>query len=170
MSLKNINDHFEKGSKIRNTLQEVTAPKELVWNVMFEDWNQGIGYINVFNCNWPFKESVYKAYKKYKNDFDKFSKAVHSSLMCEYWARSQYEIIVAPWPCRLSEEEVERLSQDIEKQKKTYPDAVYHSAYPRIERAIKVDIYSQIMMNWEVFINYLWENKKLINKFKKDLK
>ena len=28
----------------------------------------------------------------------------------------------------------------------------------------KVDVYSQVMLNWEQFADYTWENKKFINK------
>lgn len=168
MRLKDITDNYEKANQISNTTQKVTKPKELVWNVIAEDWNTGIGYVNVFNYNWPFRAYVYRAYRDYKDDFDNFSKEVRSALMHEYWSRTEYEVVVTSWPCGINEQEVERLSKEVAKQKAEYPTGIHQRVYPKLERAVKIDIYDQVMMNWDLFINYLWENKKLISKFRKD--
>ena len=55
-----------------------------------------------------------------------FAKKLKSFLIYHYWSRSEYEILIGPW------------------------------CGGRDTKEIKVDIYSQIMMNWEVFLNYVW--------------
>ena len=32
----------------------------------------------------------------------------------------------------------------------------------------KIDVYDQLMMNWEIFSKYIWDNKKAISKIKLD--
>lgn len=168
MNLKDISSQYDKSKSIRDEKQVLTKTKELVWNVIAEDFNSGIGYVNVFDYNWPFRAYVYSAYKNYKEDFNSFAKEVHSALMHEYWARSEYEVVVSSWPTGIDEKEVARLADEIENEKKRFPDAAHQRVYPNLEKAVKIDVYDQVLMNWEQFINYLWTNKKLISKFRPD--
>lgn len=168
--IKDVSDLLSRSSEIRETKQEIKKVKKLVWNVIAEDHNFGTGYVNVFEYNWPFRAFVYKAYKEYKDNFDMFAKEVHSALMHEYWARSEYEVIVSAWPTGINEDEVNRLVAAVEVSKKNYPSAYHHRVYPNLEHAVKIDIYDQIIMNWDAFIAYVWENKKCITKFKDDFK
>ena len=57
-----------------------------------------------------------------------FAKEIKSSLMYYFWAKSEYEIIISAW-CGGNGEE-----------------------------AVKIDIYHQVMMNWDKFIDYLWRS------------
>lgn len=166
--IKKFSTVYDIAEDIRNTKQSEKKVKELVWNVVADDWNTGVGYVNVFNYNWPVRAMIYRAYKEHKDDFDAFSKKVHSALMCEYWSRSEYEFVASSWPTGINEDEVNRLVEEIERDKKDYPTAINHRVYPRLDNAEKLDVYDQIIMNWDNFINYLWTNKKLICKFKED--
>ena len=59
-------------------------------------------------------------------DFDAFAKKVRSSLFYYYHSKCEWEIVVSSW---LSSGRV--------------PDR-------------KVDVYEQVMLNWDVFIEYVW--------------
>lgn len=63
---------------------------------------------------------------------EEFAKAVKSSLMYYYWSKCEWEIILQSWP-----------------QRENF-------------NAKKIDVYDQVMLNWDKFIDYLWENKKEI--------
>ena len=114
---------------------------KLIWNVYIENFNgKRIEPYNLFNHGY-FSQDVAAAYKKHKADFEAFSEAVKHSLMYYYWSKSEWEIIIGPW-CSTS---------------------------ARDDMEIKVDVYDQVMLNWEVFINYVWEQlrKKKPTKGKK---
>ena len=61
---------------------------------------------------------------------DEFSKELRSALMYYYWAKCEWEVVITPW-----------VSTDDTKN-------------------IKVDVYWQVMNNWKVFLDYVWENRK----------
>lgn len=103
--------------------------QKMVWNVYYENFNgREIQSCNIFD-HYSFSEDVKKIYKKYKDDFDTFSKEIKSSLMYYFWSKAEWEIIIGPW-CGQNR----------------IPDA-----------KIKVDVYDQVMLNWDIFINYVWD-------------
>lgn len=61
------------------------------------------------------------------------AEAARQELVYHYWARAEHEILISAWVGGNGEE------------------------------TLKVDIYSQVMLNWEKFVEYLWElrNEKL---------
>lgn len=140
---------------------------KLVWNVIVEN-NRNIEQRNVFNYNWPFRARIYRAYRDFEDNFDEFSKAVKEALMHEYWSRTEYEIIISPWPSHIDENELKRLNQELKENKARYSNSTYNFVHPNIPGSVKIDIYEQILMNWSNFINYLWTNKHYIKEFKKD--
>jgi len=105
------------------------AKKELVWNVFVDDFNGR--KIQVYNIfhHGGFYADVKKYAKKYKDDREKFEEEIKRSLMYYYWSKCEWEIILSGWPPK----------DDFDEE--------------------KVDVYDQVMLNWEIFINYLWENR-----------
>ena len=96
------------------------------WKVYISDFNaKKIIVWNVFH-HYSFKEDIKDIYKKYKNDFETFSKEVQTSLMYYYWAKCEWEVIVSDWPT----------SGKVE---------------------AKIDVYNQVMLNWDKFIKYTWD-------------
>ena len=64
------------------------------------------------------------------NDKEEFAKQLKSELMYNFWCKSEYEVIISPW------------------------------CGGRITEDIKVDIYRQVMLNWEIFVDYVWGTKR----------
>ena len=64
------------------------------------------------------------------NDKEEFSRHLQSNLMYYFWCKSEYEIILSPW-CRGSKDEDK-----------------------------KIDIYMQVMANWNKFVDYVWSFKE----------
>lgn len=108
----------------------------LEWNVYLEDFNNK--KIRVYNIfnHHTFYEDCLKAKKEYKDDKDKFLDKIKSSLMYCFWSKCEYEIILTSWPKR-----------------DNFDDE-------------KIDVYDQVMLNWPIFSEYIWENKKEIKKKK----
>lgn len=111
--------------------------RTMQWNVYVGDFNGR--NIKVYNIfnHSGFAEDVKKIYKKYKDDFEVFSEAIRRSLSYYFWSKCEWEVIVSHWPPR----------EDF--------------------RDEKIDVYSQVMLNWDVFIKYVWEMthaRKISNK------
>lgn len=143
--------------------------KELCWNIFVNDFNQKrIVVENIFNYNWIVTNdiiSIYKDYKKNGMDFDTFSEKVKRAIMHEYWSRSEYETVVTSWPPHILNDELDRIIKVRDESIRDYGHFYCESV--RLDVGVKIDVYTQIMLNWEHFINYLWDNKELIKKLKK---
>lgn len=81
---------------------------------------------------------------------DEFSAKFKQKLMAVYWHRSEYEVVVSHWPSYVSPDEAKRLSGEVNKN----PDATHFNV--NVENSIKIDIFSQLMLNWPQFIDYIW--------------
>ena len=102
----------------------------MVWNVY--RYNINSKKIEAFNIfdHGGFKKDVKEAAAKFDYSFDAFKKAVRSSLMYYFWSKSEYEVVVGPWVGGDKKDEM------------------------------KIDIYDQVVLNWDVFIEYIWDNRK----------
>jgi len=66
-----------------------------------------------------------------------FANEVRCSLKYWYWSKCEWEIILSHWPPLAN------------------------------AREEKIDVWDQVNLNWPVFIDYLWENRKELTKRKK---
>lgn len=76
-----------------------------------------------------FNNDVMKNLKKY-DDKNMFAEKLKSDLMYYFWCKCEYEIIISPL-----------------------------STYDDKNTGAKIDIYNQVMLNWDLFLNYVWSNK-----------
>jgi hypothetical protein len=61
---------------------------------------------------------------------DEFAEQLRRDLFYYFGSKAEYEVIIAPWCGGRGNED------------------------------IKVDIYTQVGNNWDVFVNYVWDSKK----------
>ena len=61
---------------------------------------------------------------------EEFAKELRSNLLYYYWSKCEWEVLISPW-------------------------ISHHN-----DRDIKVDVYWQVMNNWDKFLDYVWENRK----------
>ena len=109
----------------------------LEWNVYVGNFNaKKIETHNVFH-HTGFVEDCRKAAKKFKDDKAAFAEEVRLSLMYYYWTKCEWEVIISHWPPMKGK---------------------------GWDYALKIDVYGQVMMNWDRFIDYLWENRKELTK------
>ena len=149
----------------------------LCWNVYIGNFNSGqIEKYNIFD-NWSFYYACVKAKKKYKDDKDGFAKEVRGWLSYLFWAKCEWEIILDHWP----DGEFYDLRNNVTRRQlcKMYMDAGLNTdsycftdimmdkevtihVYPAHNRFHdkKIDVYDQVINNWDVFIEYLWEHRK----------
>ena len=102
----------------------------LTWNVWYEDFNGK--RIRTMNVftHGRFYDDCIKNVKKNKEDKDAFSTQLLRDLRYYFWSKCEWEIILTSWP-----------------ERKDFND-------------YKVDIAEQIELNWDKFVNYIWENRK----------
>jgi hypothetical protein len=136
---------------------------KLVWNV-FNERNGEVFPVNIFEYNYNFIEDLLKIKKKHKNNFEAFASAVRDSLQYYYWAKSEYETIITSWPPHIENEEIDRLNK--ERNDWTVKRGSFYRTAVNLTVSYKMDIYTQVMMNWDRFIDYIWNNKHLITKKK----
>lgn len=70
-------------------------------------------------------------------DKSAFAIAIKSELMYYYWSKCEWEILLTSW---------------------TSPEDT--------KSQVKIDVYHQIMLNFNHFIDYLWENRAELKKIK----
>lgn len=135
---------------------------ELVWNVFVEDINaRKIEVHNIFDHH-RFMEDLVDIKKEVMNDRNAFADKVRSSLMYFYWSKCEWEVVVTSWPPYVDSKEVDRLAD--EKTNMLIDYGRFYRESVNLETAEKIDVYDQVMMNWDVFIEYLWNNRYLIKK------
>ena len=113
------------------------------WLVFYEDFNRKcICEYNVFRHH-AFFEACKKALKKYGKDGDRdaLEDEIRGSAMYFFWSKCEWEVIITGWPPPKED------SGFIEQ---------------------KVDVYRQLRMNWEPFIDYVIAHKKDFLRRKKD--
>ena len=59
---------------------------------------------------------------------EEFAEKLKSELRYYFWCKAEYEVIIIPW------------------------------CGGRDTKDLKVDIYTQVMNNWPIFLDYVWEN------------
>jgi len=99
-------------------------------------WNV---YIYNFNQNRIEKYNVFKhgSFMEYLKKAceeckskDMLAEKIKSELRYYFWAKSQWEIIISPWVGK---------SEPCD---------------------IKIDVFDQVMMNFDIFVDYIWKNRK----------
>lgn len=134
----------------------------LEWNVFYHDFNKNkITTFNIFN-HWKFAEDVQKSLKKFK-DKDEFAKQLRGDLMYYFWSKCEYEVIITSFPTYITTSELDRLNKERVLHKEKYGRDLV-SINPNLNVGAKIDIYSQVMNNFNIFCDHVWNSKKRRNK------
>lgn len=131
--------------------------KDLKWNVYCSDINgKKIKIFNIFE-HGGFREDVEKYFKKYK-DKEEFAEHLRCSLFYYYGSKAEWEVVITSWVPHITMNELDRLNAEREKTLKEYNREPY-SLYVNPDVAKKIDVYSQVMNNWDIFLDYCWSHK-----------
>ena len=111
----------------------------LEWNVFIGNFNSK--KIETYNIfnHGRFKDDCDRAWKKHKKNFYAFSKAVKGSLMYNFWSKCEWEVIISHWP----------------------PSERFNDK--------KIDVFEQVVQNWDTFITYVWNEYLLSSSRKKEI-
>lgn len=120
----------------------------LSWNVYLEDFNRKeIVVYDIFKGK--YFEGIAKDIKERVSSKELFAEEFRLKLMHRFWSRSEYEVVITSWPPYVHQEEIERLANE---------DVKYYRTNVNLSVGRKIDIYDQIMLNWQQFIDYVWNN------------
>lgn len=137
--------------------------EDLQWYVYRYNINADkIEPFNIF-CHWKLCEDLEKSRKKYKTR-DKFVEQLRRELKYYFWSRSEYELIVqftkddhvylTPWcGCRKPEEAQIEVTNELGIDWQLF--AASHVIKQTYGNKAKIDIYEQVMCNWNEFCNYV---------------
>ena len=114
-----------------------------------------IKIFNIFN-HGRFLEDVKKGLKKYETK-EEFAERLRGHLFYYYASKCEWEVVITDWPTHITVEELNRLQKELDGHTAAYGHPPYALTVD-LRVAEKIDVYDQIMLNWDIFINYLWEN------------
>lgn len=104
-------------------------------------------------------DEIIERTKDFPGDKKAFAEQVEQIMMYHYWSRSEWESVLTSWPPNMRLEELIRLNQEVEESQQKYGQEPY-ALTVSLTTAEKIDVYDQIVMNWNIFIDYAWENLK----------
>lgn len=152
----------------------------LVWNAYIENINRReIETYNIFNHR-GFYEDLYKVTQKYKTAskvaikpaeskkcLEEFKENLRHTLLYYFWSKCEWEIVMTSWPTYIEPSELQRLNAAF------LADTTKYGHEPRVldvdlKVGEKVDVYDQVMSNFEPFTEYVLTHIKEIKKPKKD--
>ena len=93
-----------------------------------------------------------------------FKEKVRRSLSYYFWSKSEWEVIVTTWPPYVDSDEIDSLVKEKEEHLSKY--GKFYQTHCNLTVGEKIDVYTQVMLNWDCFIEYLWNNKHLLKKSK----
>lgn len=148
ITLDDVCEEFDK--LIYQKVREEMELPEMIWNVYRYNFNaQEIEIFNVFD-HIRFANSVKELLKEYDKKED-FEKKLNSIAMYNFWSKCEYEIVITSWPPYISKKEIDKI---IEEEK----NCKYRTNV-NLEVGSKIDIYQQLKLNWEHFVDYVWSFK-----------
>ena len=131
---------------------------KLEWNVFSHDFNKKeIETYNIFN-HGRFLEDVKKNLKKCETK-EEFAELLRRDLFCYFGSKYEWEIVITSWVPHITVEELDRLNAEREKTLKEYNREPYR-LYVNPDVGEKIDVYSQVLMNFQHVVNYLWSHKR----------
>ena len=100
--------------------------KKLQWNVLIGDFNSK--EIQTYNIfdHYRFKEDCDDIWKYFEGNRPVFESEIKKNLRYYFWSKCEWEVVIQHWP----------------------PSEHF--------RDKKIDVYDQVMMNWDIFIDYVW--------------
>lgn len=139
----------------------------MTWNVYCYNFSSNIIMTyNIFR-HGRFREYAYKTLKNCKDKTD-FTKAIRGELLYYFWSKSECELIIKltddnrvflyPW-CGSSNPDNEKIEVTDETDFDWLGFAKEHIDKQIYKNEAKIDIYDQVMFQFDKFIDYVWNER-----------
>lgn len=131
------------------------------WNVLRHDFNsREIKEYDIFRHS-SFAKDVEKLSNQDLTKED-FTEKLWRTLQYYFWSKSEYEVVVTSWPPYIDGEELTRLNTEYEEYNAKWGHYPY-KMNPLLDVGEKIDIYDQVRLNWDVFVDYVWNQRRKKN-------
>lgn len=112
-----------------------------------------------------YREKDIKRLKKKYPDKDAFSEALRRTLLSQYWSRAEWELIIAktaegriilsPW-CGCADPDAASIDVTDDPTFDWSGFAAFHIAKQVFKDRAKIDVYDQIIYQWDDFLDFIW--------------
>lgn len=132
---------------------------KLEYYVYYHNFNgKSIEKFNIFD-HGRFLDDIKKDLEKCTTK-EEFSEKLQGHLFYYYGSKCEWEVVITSWVPHITISELNRLNEEREKTLKEYNREPY-SLYVNPDVGEKVCVYSQVMLNWHLFVDYVWSHKKV---------
>lgn len=115
------------------------------WNVFRCNANKNnIEVFNIFD-HYYFNNEVSELLKNKELNKEEFEEKLKINAMYYFWSKYEHEIVITSSPPYIQLDEIKRIKDS---------DKCIQHVTP--ETYLKIDIYQQIQLNWDKFIEYVW--------------
>lgn len=128
------------------------------WNVLYRNFNtRKIEEYDIFGHS-SFAKDVQELLDQNLTKTD-FTEELRRTLQYYFWSKAEYEVVITSWPPYIDGKELDRLSVEYE----DYNQKWGHYPYKLnvgLDVGEKMDIYQQVRLNWDVFVDYVWSYRR----------
>ena len=136
------------------------APK-LVWNAYKYSCSTGeFRIFNIFDHN-SFYCNVRKLLKLDISKAD-FAERLRREVQYYYWSKTEWECIITGSQPRIDRKELQRIISECYLQRLN-ADPPSKRSFVNLLHSDKIDVYDQLCLNWDAFVDYVWSYAKSIN-------
>lgn len=118
---------------------------------------QGLRVFNIFD-HYSFMESVRKLLKKPMSK-EEFSELLRREVLYYYWSKAEWELVITNTQPHIDSKELNRLITDCYL-KRTVAEPPLLFSHVNLSDAEKIDVYEQVRLNWDEFVDYVWSFSK----------
>ena len=123
---------------------------QLEWNVFRHEFNtKEIVKYNVFD-HPGFMNDVLKIRK----DKETFADQLRREAQYYFWSKCEHEVVIASWPVYISKDEYTRITKELTSVENRDKAFRVVNICPTV--GSKIDVYEQLMLNWDKFVEYTW--------------
>ena len=132
---------------------------KLQWNVYHFDFsNKDLHIYNVFEHR-SFNNDVQELLKKKDITREDFAEKLRREAKYRFWAKCEWECVITGCEPHIDRREFERLMSEYEECGKDVKRLWLRTSI-RLADKNKIDVYEQLMLNWEQFEAYVWSHSK----------
>lgn len=143
----------EKAKKERSETKSL-----MKWNVLCHNINSHkIEEYNIFKHS-SFAKDIAELSNQDLTKED-YAEKLKRILQYYFWSKAEHEVVITSWPPYVDGEELSRINKEYEEYNEKWGHYPYKiDICPDVGR--KIDIYTQVMLNFDVFCDYVWNYKE----------
>ena len=128
------------------------------WNVLRHDINaRRIKEYDIFKHS-SFANEVAELSNQDLTKED-FTQKLERTLQYYFWSKSEHEVVITSWPPFIDAKELDRISVEYQHYNQLWGRYPY-KLNVHLDVSEKIDIYDQVMLNFDVFVDYVWNQVK----------